>query len=109
MTDGRSGAAPPVARRGERWTSFVGDVIPGRRVRGLHEEGNPRHRLRVEHSRHTLLIHLSPEGEEGWTTVAIDRMTREWSVAQRRRQLDAASAAYENLYSPRKKRPSRSI
>ena len=45
-----------------RWTSFVADQLsPGRVVRGLHEEANPSHRLRVEHDSHTLLIHLSDE------------------------------------------------
>jgi hypothetical protein len=28
----------------------------------------------------------------------LDRATREWSIAQRRRQLDAAKAACEQLY-----------
>ena len=35
---------------------------------------------------------------QGWTTVAIDRETREWSVAQRQRQLEAAEAAFALLY-----------
>jgi len=30
--------------------------------------------------------------------LAIDRNTREWSIAQRVRQLDAAMGAYEQLY-----------
>jgi len=38
------------------------------------------------------------EDGEGWTTVAIDRATREWSIAQRPRQLDAAQAAHGRLY-----------
>jgi hypothetical protein len=67
-------------------------------VRGLQEEGSPEHRVRVEHNKHTLLIHISDERAPGWTTVAIDRTTREWAVAQRTRQLDAARAAYEQLY-----------
>ena len=33
------------------------------RVRGLEEEGNPRHRVRVEHNRDTLLVHIA--GEDG--------------------------------------------
>jgi hypothetical protein len=45
-----------------------------------------------------LLVHISDEDGQGWTTVAIDRGTREWSIAQRRRQLDAAQAAYSQLY-----------
>ena len=34
----------------------------------------------------------------GWTTIAIDRPTRELSIAHRRRQSDAAKAACANLY-----------
>jgi hypothetical protein len=87
----------PAARR--RWASFVAeDAAPGRAVRGLHEEANPRHRLRVEHDGHTLLIHLSDEDGGGWTTVAVDRVTRRWAVAQTRRQRDAAQQAYDGLY-----------
>ena len=73
-------------------------VAPERVSRGLHEQGNPAHRLRVEHDRQTLLIHLSDEEGAGWTTVAVDRATREWSVAQRTTQLDAASSAVAALY-----------
>jgi hypothetical protein len=64
----------------------------------LEEEGHPSHRVRVEHNRDTLLVHISGELDHGWTTLAIDRATREWSIAQRPRQLDAAKAAYANLY-----------
>jgi hypothetical protein len=64
----------------------------------LAEEGNPDHRLRVEHNRSTLLIHLSDEDGEGWTVLAVDRATRRWTVAQARRQLDAAQDAFERLY-----------
>lgn len=56
------------------------------------------HRVRVEHNRDTLLVHVSGEDGQGWTTLAIDRATREWSIAQRHRQSDAAKAAYANLY-----------
>jgi hypothetical protein len=87
----------PTGSRG-RWTSFVaatGD--PTERQRGLHEESNPQHRLRVEHDAHTLLIHLSDEDGRGWTTIAVDRGTRHWAVAQCRRQSDAASQAYNGL------------
>jgi hypothetical protein len=88
---------PPGA--GRRWTSFVADHDPaGQPVRTLHEEANPRHRLRVEHDAHTLLIHLSGEDGDGWTTIAVDRETRSWRVAQGLRQLDSARAAYESLY-----------
>jgi hypothetical protein len=98
MTDARSKSVPKPRRKSVRWTSFVGTAGRGRAVRGLEEEGNPRHRLRVEHNRDTLLIHVSDENGQGWTTVAIDRPTREWSIAQRRRQMDAAQAAYNQLY-----------
>jgi hypothetical protein len=82
-----------------RWTSFVADeAAPGRFVRALHEQANPRHRLRVEHDDHTLLIHLSDEDGGGWTTIAIDRPTRQWAVAQDTRQSDTARTAFEELY-----------
>jgi hypothetical protein len=82
-----------------RWTSFVADdTKPGRVVRGLHEQANPRHRLRVEHDAHTLLVHLSDEDGAGWTTIAVDRATRQWAVAQAPVQSEAARAAFEGLY-----------
>ena len=68
------------------------------RVRTLHEESNPSHRLRVEHDPRTLLIELSDEDGRGWTVVAVDRATRRWAVAQDRRQRDATMAAYRQLY-----------
>jgi hypothetical protein len=46
------------------------------------------------------LIHLSDEDGPGWTTLAVDRATRQWAVAQCRRQADAASQAYGTLYQP---------
>lgn len=67
-------------------------------VRGLHEQTNPRHRLRVEHDAHTLLIHLSDEDGTGWTAVAVDRATRQRAVAQHPRQVDAACGACNALY-----------
>lgn len=86
-------------RRRSRWTSFVAEVADGDlAVRSLHEEGNPDHRLRVEHDRTTLLIHLSGEDGEGWTTIAVDRATRRTSVAHGARQADAARAAYQELH-----------
>lgn len=83
-----------------RWSSFVADTpTPTTKpVRGLHEASNPRHRLRVEHDDDTLLIHLSDEDGDGWTTIAVDRLTRRWAVAQGTRQIDAASTAYASLY-----------
>jgi hypothetical protein len=98
MPDGHSNTLPKPVKRIRRWTSFVGSPAAGRTVRGLQEEDNPAHRLRVEHNKQTLLIHLSNEDGDGWTTIALDRATREWSIAQRRTQLDAAKAACERLY-----------
>jgi hypothetical protein len=68
------------------------------RPRVLYEAGNPAHRLRVEHNRDTLLVHLSDEDGQGWTVMAVDRATRRVAVAQGRRQLDAAEAAFAQLY-----------
>jgi hypothetical protein len=68
------------------------------RPRVLYEEGNPAHRVRVEHNRNTLLVHLSDEDGQGWTVMAVDRATRRFAVAQARRQLDAAEAAFAQLY-----------
>jgi hypothetical protein len=70
----------------------------GRAIRTLQEEKNAAHRARVVHSQDTLLVQISNEDGHGWTVVAIDRKTREWSVTQRARQNDAAAAAYELLY-----------
>jgi catechol 2,3-dioxygenase-like lactoylglutathione lyase family enzyme len=80
-----------------RWTSFLADRNE-ERPRLLHEHGNPEHRLRVEHNRDTLLVHLSDEDGKGWTVLAVDRATRGWAVAQALRQVDAAEAAYTRLY-----------
>ena len=98
MADGHSNTLKKPLKRSRRWTSFVGAPAAGRVIRSLEEEGNPAHRLRVEHNLQTLLIHISDENGQGWTTIALDRATREWSIAQRRRQLDAAKAACEQLY-----------
>ncbi|CAN5307118.1 hypothetical protein BH20ACT5_BH20ACT5_11170 [soil metagenome] len=80
--------------RGQPWTSFVADE-PGARI--LHEDGNPSHRLRVEHDRETLLVHLSGEDGPGWTVLAVDRGTRDWAVAQGRTQKAAVEQAYLEL------------
>jgi hypothetical protein len=77
-----------------RWTSFVAAAAS---ERILHEDGNPRHRLRVEHDRDTLLVHLSGEDGGDWTVLAVDRATRRWAVAQAPRQRDAAVEAYTRL------------
>jgi hypothetical protein len=83
--------------RRSRWTSFVAD--PGEeRARTLHEDGNPAHRLRVEHDGRTLLIHLSGEDGSGWTVFAVDRATRAVAIAEASRQIDAAREAHERLY-----------
>jgi hypothetical protein len=80
-----------------RWTSFVADSSAAK-PRTLFEEGNPDHRLRVEHNRETLLIHLSGETGEGWLVLAVDRATRRWAVGEARRQIDAAEGAFNALY-----------
>ena len=92
-------ARPP--KRGRRWTSFVADdSFHGRVARGLHEGAKPFHRLRVEHDSYTLLIHLSDEDGNGWTTIAIDRVTRSSAVVHGVRQSDTSRDAYESLYGP---------
>jgi hypothetical protein len=83
--------------RRSRWTSFQADPRE-ERPRVLHEDGNAQHRLRVEHDRDTLLVHLSDEDGQGWTVLAVERATRRYVVAQARRQGDAARDAYERLY-----------
>jgi len=90
---------PPAPQRppASRWTSFLADPDEDR-PRILSEHGNPAHRLRVEHNRDTLLVHLSDEDGRGWTVLAVDRETRRWVVAQARRQLEAAQEAYSRLY-----------
>src|SRR3954463_8066422 len=67
----------PAARR-SRWTSFAADR-DAEPPRGLHEDGNPAHRLRVEHDADTLLVHLSDEDGAGWTVLAVDRATRRFA------------------------------
>ena len=99
MADGNSGAVGRRATSRGRWNSFVAVPSPaGGKSRGLCEEGNPRHRARVEYDNHTLLVHLSDEDGGGWTTIALDRATRSWPVAQRDNQLDAAASACRALY-----------
>ncbi|MBA3420221.1 MAG: hypothetical protein ACR2KO_10570 [Geodermatophilaceae bacterium] len=82
--------------RGQPWTSFIADEP---RSRNLHEDGNPAHRLRVEHDRRTLLVHLSDEDGRGWTVLAVDRETRQWAVAQGQTQKNTAMRAYDELRS----------
>src|SRR5262249_42832675 len=98
---GRSSGAPlprPPGRYGH-WSSFVADQAnPGKKSRALHEDGNDRHRLRVEHDRHTLLLHLSDEDGRGWMCFAVDRASREWAVAGGATQRAATEAAYNSLY-----------
>src|SRR5262249_25696198 len=98
MTDARSHSVPPPSKRSRRWTSFVAAPGRGRAIRGLQEEGHPAHRVRVEHNRHTLLVHVSNEDGRSWPTRATDGRAREWSIVQRRRRMPAAVAAYELLY-----------
>jgi hypothetical protein len=98
MTDARSRSVPKPRTKRPRWTSFVAMTQKGRAIRGLQEEGNPRHRVKVTHNAETLLVHISDEEGKGWTTLAIDRPTREWAIAQRVRQMDSAEAAHKLLY-----------
>ncbi len=80
------------------WTSFVADADPGKTLRTLHEQGNPAHRLRVEHDDTTVLVHLSDEDGHGWTVLAVDRATRRWAVAQGETQQATATQAHRTLY-----------
>lgn len=77
---------------------MAGPQVDDRQVRGLHEDGNSSHRLRVEHDKNTLLIHLSDEDGDGWMTIGVDRATRRSSVGRDLRQQDAAQSAYAGLY-----------
>jgi len=88
---------PPPRPPRSRWTSFTADPRDDP-PRVLSETGNPAHRVRVEHNRDTLLVHLSGEDGHGWTVLAVDRATRAFAVAQEGRQADAAAAAFEALY-----------
>ena len=92
-----SGAPKPPRPPRSRWTSFVADSAQPR-ARILHEEGNPTHRVRVEHNANTVLVHLSDEDGHGWTVLAVDRATRSWAVGTAPRQLDAAQDAFGQLY-----------
>jgi hypothetical protein len=67
-------------------------------ARALREEGNPAHRVRVEHNLDTILVHLSGEEGQGWTVLAVDRATRRAAVGESRRQRDAARQAFDRLY-----------
>jgi len=99
VTDGQSRAVSRPNKKPGRWSSFVAETkSPGQPTRAMNEAGNPKHRVRVEYNKHVLLVHLSDEDGAGWTTFAVDRATREWSVAQRDSQLDAASSAVDALY-----------
>jgi hypothetical protein len=81
------------------WSSFIADgAPPGKKSRALHENGNDKHRLRVEHDRHTLLLHLSDEDGRGWMCIAVDRATREWAVADGDTQRASTESAYYSLY-----------
>lgn len=91
-------ALPRPPRSRSRWTSFVADRSEAK-PRTLREEATPAHRVRVEHNRDTILVHLSGEEGQGWTTPAVDRASRQWAVGEGRRQLDATEDAFRQLYS----------
>src|SRR5436305_11029726 len=89
---------PPLPRPPRsRWTSFMA-APQDRRPRTLYEEGNRDHRVRVEHNKHTILVHISDEDGRGWTVLALDRRTRRWAVGDASRQIDAAQSAFAQLY-----------
>jgi hypothetical protein len=70
---------------------------PARR-RILHEDGNEKHRLRVEHDRTRLYIELSGEDGTGpWTVLAVDRGSRRYAVAQAETKTAATQAAAQAL------------
>ena len=90
----------PSRPRRSRWTSFVAETGPSdgsERARILHEEGNPSHRLRVEHDQDTLLVHLADEDGHGWTVLAVDRRSRRWALAQGPTQQATAQRACTEL------------
>ena len=97
MADARIRSVPKPRFNVPRWTSFVATKQKGRAIRGLQEEGDPRLRVELTHNRDTLLVHLSDAEGKGWTTLAIDRPSREWAIAQRVRQMDCAEAAHRLL------------
>jgi hypothetical protein len=70
MSDAYSKQVERPNRRSVRWTSFVGSSARGQLVRGLEEENNSKHRVRIEHNADTPLVHISGEHGPGWTTVA---------------------------------------
>jgi catechol 2,3-dioxygenase-like lactoylglutathione lyase family enzyme len=82
---------PPASTRParSRWTSFVADRDDAR-PRLLCEEGNPAHRLRVEHDDGTLLVHLSDEDGRG-TRGDLRRVRRFGRSPGRGRRLVAAT------------------
>lgn len=77
-----------------RWSGFIAD---GEGAKALHEVGNPQHRVRVEHDRDVVFVHLSDEDGKGWTSLAVDRVTREFAVGQARAQTAAAEQAAQYL------------
>lgn len=102
MTDGTSGPIERPATSHGHWQGFVSAAAhQDGPVKSLQEKGNPQHRVRVEFDGHTVFVHLSDEHGAGWTSLAVDRASREWSVAQRDTQSDAAAAAVLALYDDR--------
>jgi hypothetical protein len=99
MTPDQPDDAPRAASGGGRWHGFLADVSD-RPAKALHEQGNEQHRVRVEHDRYTVFVHLSDEDGKGWTTMAVDRQTRAAAIGQARSQHDAAREAYTALHGP---------
>ena len=72
--------------------------LSSNRRRILHEDGNPVHRLRVEHDRARLYVELSGEdGGNPWTVLAVDRASRNYVVAQGDTKTAATEAAARAL------------
>ncbi len=48
------------------------------------------------------MVHISTEDGDGWTILALDRATREWTITQRNRQMESAQIAIELMYEDEK-------
>jgi hypothetical protein len=59
-------------------------------------ESGPVQRPTTNRGRWTSFV--AAEDGRGWTTLALDRATRAWSLAQRDSQLDAATSASGSRY-----------
>ena len=93
MTDARSNSVPRRTR--SRWTSFVGRYAKKDEPYAVWKRKEIRSTAYVWSTISTPCLFISPmKTLSGWTTLAIDRSTRGWAIAQRGSQLRAAEAAY---------------